>query len=414
MKYLSVLGRQPEISLAELSALFANAQKIAPNLATFESETEPNINRLGGSLKLAKKLDGSLTDYLFSLPEGKITIGFSDYSKKATARTAGQDAMKLKKILTRKGRSVRIVQNKSAVLSTATSHHNHLGSKEKAVEIIKVNKDIYISIGTQDITAYARRDQARPARDAKVGMLPPKLAQILINLCGPLPEKSRILDPFCGTGVLLQEAYLMGYTPYGTDIDARMVDYSQKNLEWLVEGRNNARREEGGSRGGVPRGAESRRLEHAGEENARQDPRSVTAGGATGARDGIFEPYRVEQGDATSHQWTPPIAAVACEAFLGQPMSQPPAEIKLKQEKQRCKEIISGFLKNLQGQIGQNTPVVIAIPAWLRPDGHYERINLDFLPQLEYNRTKESGFDDLLYYRDGQIVARNIIILRKK
>ena len=399
MKYLSVLGRQPEISLAELSALFTNVQKIAPSLATFESEQDPNIDRLGGSLKLAKKLDGSLTDYLFNLPDGKITIGLSDYSKKATPRTVGQDAMKLKKILTRKGRSVRIVQNKSPVLSTATSHHNHLGSKEKAVEIIKINKDIYISLGTQNITAYARRDQARPARDAKVGMLPPKLAQILINLCSPLPKKSRILDPFCGTGVLLQEAYLMGYTPYGTDIDARMVEYSQKNLMWLMEGRNDVCSEEGGSRGRAPKIFRSEARIDFGKENARQDPRSV----------------EICQGDATTFKWSGNISAVACETYLGQPMSQPPAEIKLKQEKQHCKEIIVGFLKNLQGQIQQGTPVVIAIPAWLRPDGTYSRLNLlDDLSNMEYNRIKESGFDDLLYYRDGQIVARNIIILRKK
>ncbi|MBR3323510.1 hypothetical protein IKG16_01325, partial [Candidatus Saccharibacteria bacterium] len=120
------------------------------------------------------------------------------------------------------------------------------------------------------------------------------------------------------------------------------------------------------------------------------------------------------QGDATTFKWTPPISAVACETYLGSPMSQPPAEIKLKTEQHHCAEIISGFLKNLQTQIPKDTPVVLAIPAWLRPDGHYERLNLDFLAQLEYNRYKESGFDDLLYYRDGQIVARNIIILRKK
>ena len=360
MKYLSVLGRQPEISLAELSALFQHVQKISPNLATFESDVAPDINRLGGSLKLAWQLDQPLIDYLANLPDGKITIGLSDYSKKATARSVSQDAMKIKKLLTKKGRSVRIVQNKSAILSTATSHHNHLGTKEKACEIIKFGGNIYLSLGTQNITAYARRDQARPARDAKVGMLPPKLAQILINLCGPLPQGARILDPFCGTGVLLQEAYLMGYTPYGTDADLRMVEYSQKNLKWL---------------------------------NAIVD---------------------VCQGDATTFKWTPPISAVACETYLGSPMSQPPAEIKLKTEQHHCAEIISGFLKNLQTQIPKDTPVVLAIPAWLRPDGHYERLNLDFLAQLEYNRYKESGFDDLLYYRDGQIVARNIIILRKK
>src|SRR6185503_16098722 len=94
----------------------------------------------------------------------------------------------------------------------------------------------------QDIEAYGARDQARPARDARVGMLPPKLAQIILNLsAGPLRpaapqlERLRILDPFCGTGVILQEALLMGYSVLGTDIEPRMADYSKRNLRWLYE-----------------------------------------------------------------------------------------------------------------------------------------------------------------------------------
>ena len=169
------------------------------------------------------------------LPEGKITIGVSDYSKDASKKTATMEALKLKKILVRHGRSVRVVENKEAVLSTATSLYNGLsGKNERKIELIKVDDDWYKIIGVQDIDAYAKRDRARPARDAKVGMLPPKLAQILINLCGPLKPGSVVLDPFCGTGVVLQEALLMGYQAYGTDISERRIVYSERNLKWLL------------------------------------------------------------------------------------------------------------------------------------------------------------------------------------
>ena len=167
--------------------------------------------------QLAIELEQKPLEYLQSLSEGKITIGVSDYSKNASRRTASSEALKLKKILVRHGRSVRVVENKEAVLSTATSLHNGLGGKnERKVEFIKVNDEWFRVIGVQDIEAYAKRDQARPARDAKVGMLPPKLAQVLINLCGPLASGSVVLDPFCGTGVVLQESLLMGYRAYGT------------------------------------------------------------------------------------------------------------------------------------------------------------------------------------------------------
>ena len=233
MSYLAVLGRQPEISIAELEALFGSVKKISNNLAVFEENiVKPDIDRLGGSLKIAEKIVNKPLDFLRELPEGKITLGISDYSGYASKKTATIEALKLKKILVRHGRSVRVVENKEATLSTATSLHNGLGGKnERKVELIKVNNDWYKVIGVQDIDAYTKRDQARPARDAKVGMLPPKLAQILINLCGSLKAGSRVLDPFCGTGVVLQEALLMGYVAYGTDLSERMVEYSEKNLK---------------------------------------------------------------------------------------------------------------------------------------------------------------------------------------
>lgn len=362
MKYIAVLGRQPQISLAELSALFSNVRQIAPALAEFESEIPPKIDRLGGTLKIAEKIN--LNQFLENLPKtGKITIGVSDFSPKTTPYLAQGEALKIKRRLVKLGHSVRVIPNKTTILSSATSLHNHLFTDTK-VEFLKYRNNFYRVIQLSNPESYARRDQARPARDAKVGMLPPKLAQILINLCGNLPDGARVLDPFCGTGVLLQEAMLMDYTPYGTDISERMVEYSQKNLDWLAHDHH-----------------------------------------AT-----------IQQGDATNFQWQMPIDAVACETYLGPPMSNPPADIKLKAAKQECKTIILGFLRNLGEQIKPGTPVVIAIPAWLRPDGHYEHLlNIDELQNLCYNVSsfKNFGQDTLLYHREGQIVAREIIVLRK-
>lgn len=356
MKYLAVLGRQPELSITELEMT---------NFCT-------DIDKLGGTQKLAQKLEEKPLDFLANLPTGKITIGVSDYSQNASKKTASTEALKLKKILTRHGRSVRVVENKEAILSTATLLHNGLSGKNiRKVELIKTDNDWYRTIGVQDIDAYTNRDQARPARDAKVGMLPPKLAQILINLCGPLPKNSVILDPFCGTGVVLQEAILMGYRAYGTDINERMIKYTKQNISWLFK-------------------------------TYRKQSSEAS------------EQFEVSVGDATSFKWKQPINAVACEGYLGKPMSQIPSDIQLKEQKQECKTIILGFLKNLGQQIESKTPVVIAVPAWLREDGQYERLDvIDEIQNMGYNVNNKSC-DGLLYHRDNQIVARDIIILRKK
>lgn len=366
MQYLAVLGRQPKISVAELESLFSNVNMLGHSLAVFSSEVEPSISRLGGTMKLAKEIDKRPEDFLSTLNhDGKFVIGLSDYSKNANTERSQFLALKIKRALKKQGKSVRVLENKSADLSSATVFHNQLGEKAGHIEFIKYANRWFVLIGVQNINAYRDRDQNRPARDAKVGMLPPKLAQILINLCGPLKKDATVLDPFCGTGVVLQEATLMGHNVYGTDASERMVEYAKRNLEWLSV-----------------------------------SSRSV-----------------VEVGDATNYQWQQPIDAVASETYLGPPMSEPPADIKLKTVEQECRAIVVNFLKNLGAQIKSGTPVVIAVPAWLRPDSSYYRLKiLDELDKLGYNVVKyqNSSQKDLLYARAGQIVAREIIVLRKK
>lgn len=394
MKYVAIAGRQPLISLAEIQALYdKTARLVGKKLVFFEIDEDgeenisPDINRLGGSLKLGRFFDtdfSKLAKFLATAhPEGKITLGISDFSKQKKSGLTKQKSMELKRSLARMGRSVRVITSNEPEISSATAHHNQLGEKAGCFEIFLIDREIYLSLGTQNITAYTERDQARPARDAKVGMLPPKLAQILINLCGKLPEGARVLDPFCGTGVVLQEAAIMGYIPYGTDLNERMVEYSKKNLSWLF--------------------------------NERNQKRFKILPDLIQKKDQILKAISV--GDATSFTWEGEIDAVAFEGYLGAPMSKPPVDIKFKTEKAKCREIAMGFLKNITPQIKSGTPVVMALPAWLRENGKYAGLNiLDEIQEMGYNFEKfqDLSQSDLLYYREGQIVAREIIVIRKR
>lgn len=394
MKYVAIAGRQPLISLAEIQALYDKAARLVGKKLVFfeinedgEENISPDINRLGGSLKLGRFFDtdfSKLAKFLATAhPEGKITLGISDFSKQKKSGLAKQKSMELKRNLAKMRRSVRVITSNEPEISSATAHHNQLGEKAGCFEIFLIDREIYLSLGTQNITAYTERDQARPARDAKVGMLPPKLAQILINLCGKLPEGARVLDPFCGTGVVLQEAAIMGYVPYGTDLNERMVEYSKKNLSWLF--------------------------------NERNRKRFKILPGLIQKKDQILNAISV--GDATSFTWEGEIDAVAFEGYLGAPMSKPPVDIKFKTEKAKCREIAMGFMKNITPQIKSGTPVVMALPAWLRENGKYAGLNiLDEIQEMGYNFEKfqDLSQSDLLYYREGQIVAREIIVIRKR
>jgi tRNA (guanine10-N2)-dimethyltransferase len=60
--------------------------------------------------------------------------------------------------------------------------------------------------------------------------LGPKLARAMVNLSG-CGGRATVLDPFCGTGGILIEAGSMGLRVVGSDVDWRMVEGCQKNLE---------------------------------------------------------------------------------------------------------------------------------------------------------------------------------------
>jgi tRNA (guanine10-N2)-dimethyltransferase len=70
-------------------------------------------------------------------------------------------------------------------------------------------------------------------RNPRAGMIPPKLAKMMINLA-KIPQSAPLLDPFCGSGTILQEALLMGYkNVIGSDISPKAILNTRANLAWL-------------------------------------------------------------------------------------------------------------------------------------------------------------------------------------
>jgi hypothetical protein len=112
--FLAVLGRQPHISLVELESIYGaiNITPLSDQLALINTKAF-SLSRLGGTLKAGEVIQENLISHLNNLPAGKITLGFSDYSNGATAKSSTKQALKLKSVLNRHGRSVRIVPNNS-------------------------------------------------------------------------------------------------------------------------------------------------------------------------------------------------------------------------------------------------------------------------------------------------------------
>ncbi|MEK7600263.1 MAG: hypothetical protein AAB462_04485 [Patescibacteria group bacterium] len=412
MQSLLILGRQPSLGLAELESLYGSSALTTVGNQAVIVDVDPCLlafDRLGGSIKFCKILTtldttnwGQIEKFLLkaspaqsaAMPEGKMLLGLSLYGFSEGIRRIEATGLSLKKAIRKTGRPVRLIPNKETELNSAQVIHNKLTSPNgwELVFVKDGDKTVVAqTVKVQDIEAYTRRDRERPKRDAKVGMLPPKLAQILINLAAgvlptdtlesicdipagqPIPRKllgQAVLDPFCGTGVVLQEASLMGYSAYGSDLESRMTDYSRINLDWL------------------------------------SDLYGLEA-----------NDYRLEAGDATTHQWTAPIDIVAGELYLGRPFTSTPTAEVLAQTVADCNLIIKKFLRNIHDQLAADTRLCLAVPAWQTKPNQFKHLPLiDQIEDLGYNRVRFEHIrdDQLIYYREDQIVARELIVITRK
>jgi len=253
-KYIFIIGQSSQLAQSELQAVLSSKndqiELLEPNfvLAQTKQTSSELINILGGTIKIARyiqdidklaDLDSKLWYEILSPNlqlDHKNYFGFSLYNDdNKNYNTLKITALKLKKTLKENNYKSRLVTSQEAELSSVIVAKNKLIGNE--LLIIKHNNKYILAIteAVQDFEAYGLRDMERPYRDSKSGMLPPKVAQMMINLSGKDIDRS-ILDPFCGSGTVLQEAMLLGYKKiYGSDISAKAVAETKANLDWLSE-----------------------------------------------------------------------------------------------------------------------------------------------------------------------------------
>lgn len=80
---------------------------------------------------------------------------------------------------------------------------------------------------------WYRRDRLKPFANAHKGLLPPKIARMLVNIAVGKEVKDKVLlDPFCGSGTVLMEAGTIGVKTIGSDLDKVQLAGAEKNLVW--------------------------------------------------------------------------------------------------------------------------------------------------------------------------------------
>jgi len=250
--YAFELGRKFELCQAELFALFdkKNCVDVSRSTAIFELPEIENPqelqDRLGGTIKIIK-ISGSVNqqdlktevahllqthckDFSGKVPFSVSVFGFKP--REINLKVLLNDGKRALKAI---GLSSRFVNQGNKNPNSKSIFKSKMMERGLDINIIKSKDKIYIghSVSIQNITSYTKRDFQKPIRDAKIGMTPPKLAQIMINLAGP--KTKTILDPFCGTGTYLMEALMMEKNAIGSDIEPKMIKASETNLLWLNE-----------------------------------------------------------------------------------------------------------------------------------------------------------------------------------
>ena len=381
-QWFSLLGREWKLGVAECAALSPESTlTIAQPILRGEGST-PDWDRCGSTVRAgvvlhheptqtARELAESIVQ-LIPAKDSKFVIGISAplmasprYSTLCKAiKQAGQT----------NDRKLRIIRSQTGtVLNTGEISHNAIARKGAEFMIWEEDnadgsKETYIGQMNweQDVAAYAARDQARPARDARVGMLPPKLAQTLINLA-QVPPTETIYDPFCGTGVVLQEALRMGYAVAGSDLSPDMQQATLKNLAWYVDQHN------------LP-----------------------------------DQSIAIKQADARHLSSNTPITAIVGEGYLGDAGLLEASPDRLRTEAQK----ISTFYREVftaWHAIPTLEHILIALPVWFIGDTKISLPLLDSLETIGYSMDQFAplGETRLTYRRPGQTVGRMIVKLKK-
>jgi tRNA G10 N-methylase Trm11 len=406
-KFAFILGREKQLCLAELKAVLYRLQfsftvlSVYDNVAfiNIENSDESGIARvmtaLGGTVKIYKifenlkatsqndgmRLKDLLTAYIRHNPkeEGKFNFGISSYSRQFNQRSVNNMGLSMKKEL-KKEYSSRFVENREGKeVTSILSLKSKLVGKGYEFGLFE-SGEIGILVALSNAEEWSVRDYEKPRGDKRSGMLPPKLARIMINLAAADAQMvenkvdALLIDPFCGSGNVILEAMMLDMDSFGSDISEKAVDDTKENVEWLKEEKS------------------------------------------------IVSKVAVTQADATSAKYIELLSSnklkledygltmVVGEPFLGEPKKFIPSLNAATGEYQKIQQIYLEFLKNFAEQEHGKTILCLVFPLVETVEGQKYSVfhkSVDEIKKLGYT-VLQSPF---IYGRDYQVVKREIALL---
>lgn len=384
--YAFQLWREFKLSLAEIFSVFPSLSIVYADqyiciVDTQDKELLLNwVAHMWGIIKLIELLPAYKGNPAHSIiafaekHEWKFRYGISQLWEKANIKGLLLD---IKRFLQKKWVSARFVNKDFKNLSTAQIKWEKLIERETDFSVISAGDTEYFgkTIWIQDIDAYSKRDYGK-TRDMQVGMLPPKLAQMMMNFS----SWEKIYDPFCWLGTILIESIIAGNSQvYGSDISPENVEKTKKNISFARKNFENSLKT---------------------SETAILDARGISS-----------SPF-LKKSDV-----------IVTEGYLWQIFQKfSITEQKVSLEKEKLLDIYEKFFEWLK-RANYSWVIVISFPFWdIRGKYHYFNEvydvigkyckNLPLLPKHESIKHTRSG--SLLYKRPDQIVGREIFKLKLK
>ncbi|PIY80151.1 MAG: hypothetical protein COY80_04520 [Candidatus Pacebacteria bacterium CG_4_10_14_0_8_um_filter_42_14] len=368
--YIFQPGTTPQLSLVELTAVLGlkptplTESFVVADLADDKSPTDC-IDQLGGTVKIYQELqvfphdtssetlkEAVISVLIETAAGNKISFSLSEIGRDHLEHISETE---LKHDLRQAGVPSRYIEAPPGGLSAAVLLH-----RKNLIElsILQTNDSIYLlkSVSVQNIDAWTVRDRGKPYADRKKGMLPPKVARMMLNINAQYDtsENRLVYDPFCGTGTVLIENMSLGFKSLGSDIDEAAVRGARENMIWAAE-----------------------------TLGADEVPQILLA-------------------DVAHAVPTLPITAIVAEPFLGKPSPKPQ---QIENIFKGLEKLYLGGFRHWRSILPEGAPITIIFPrSRVGKTVHSMTRLIDKLEELGYTTQSEP----LVYARSGAVIEREI------
>jgi len=251
MKYLFILGRNPELSTAEIFCFFEKQENKILNyikskhaiLIDLEKAIEGDtIEYLGGTISIGKVMaSGEISEMIKGLDSQDIYYGTENNLTYCLWNFCQDNTYD--KILEYLKKRFKIERLKASQKNLNNELELQEGGKVRISgglldeEYFVFNNNFGKIISKTNYKKLEERDMNKPDRREALA-ISPRLAKIMINL-SQVKKQETLVDCFCGIGVILQEALLQEIKVIGIDKDSEAIEGARKNLEWFKFNKEN-------------------------------------------------------------------------------------------------------------------------------------------------------------------------------